>query len=181
MERDRDERKDDFFTKNVSRPSNPPDELAKRVSKKSLFGRIFAPLFFESSESDRFFTYLHDSNSIFRVGGIKIRMGFGAHGTSKGCHKFSFEDEFKVLGCAMNREGKKCDAGEERMQSANKAMKKIKGWETKTMLRLFRFQRHGCLAIMDHAKWPGRYDTNGLNLSTQNNCRKCVSCHGMGL
>ena len=33
-------------------------------------GRIIPPFFFESSESDRFFNYLHDSNSIFRVGRI---------------------------------------------------------------------------------------------------------------
>ena len=42
-------------------------------------------------------------------------------GTSKGCYKFPFEDEFRISGCAMNRQGKKCDALEERMQSANKA------------------------------------------------------------
>ena len=30
----RDERKDVFFMKNVSGPSNPPDELAQNVSKK---------------------------------------------------------------------------------------------------------------------------------------------------
>ena len=34
-------------------------------------------------------------------------------GTSKGCYKFSFAEEFK--------QGKTCDAVEERMQSANKA------------------------------------------------------------
>ena len=42
-------------------------------------------------------------------------------GTSTGCCKFPFEDTFKILGCAMNRQGKTCDAVEERMQSANKA------------------------------------------------------------
>ena len=34
-------------------------------------GRFISPFFFESSESDRFFNYLHDSNSIFRAGGMK--------------------------------------------------------------------------------------------------------------
>ena len=103
-------------------------------------------------------------------------------GTPTGCYKFSFEDKFKILGCALNRHGKTYDAVEERMQSANKAfwkgifankmfhgrlsvkgwwttstqslrlgvktgrgpiqtMEKIKGWETKTMMRLFRFKR----------------------------------------
>ena len=43
-----------FFVKNVSEPSNPPDELAQNVSKKIPFGRIVPPFFLESSESDRF-------------------------------------------------------------------------------------------------------------------------------
>ena len=42
-------------------------------------------------------------------------------GTSKGCYDFLFEDEFRTLGCAMNRQGRTCDAAGERMQSANKA------------------------------------------------------------
>ena len=62
-----DERKKNFFKKNVSRPSNPPGELAQNVSKKNPFGRIIPPFFFGSSESDRVFNYLHDSNSIFRA------------------------------------------------------------------------------------------------------------------
>ena len=41
--------------------------------------------------------------------------------------------------------------------------------------------KRGCCAIMDHAKWPKRYDTNILTFSTRNNCRKCVACHGIGL
>ena len=63
----RDERKNDCFLKNVSESSNPSDELVQNVSKKITFGRIIPPCFFESSESDRFFNYLHDSNSIFRA------------------------------------------------------------------------------------------------------------------
>ena len=54
-----------FFEKCL-RTSNPPDELAQNVSTKFPFGRIIPPLFFKSSDSD----YLHDSNSIFRVGRI---------------------------------------------------------------------------------------------------------------
>ena len=97
----------------------------------------------------------------------------------------SYEVKFKILGSAMNLQGKSHDAIEERMQSANKAfwkdiliykskdvpwkvkcqrlvdhvyvaftyrsenwswtmqtLDRIKGWETKTMLRLFRFKRH---------------------------------------
>ena len=48
-----------FFSKNVSRPSNPPDELAQNVSKKIPFGRIITPFFCKSSESDRFFSFIY--------------------------------------------------------------------------------------------------------------------------
>ena len=44
MKRDKDEREDerkDDFKKNVSRPSNPPDELAQHVSKKILSDESF--------------------------------------------------------------------------------------------------------------------------------------------
>ena len=104
--------------------------------------------------------------------------------TSRACYKFLFQDEFRILGCALNRQGKTCDDVEERMQSADKAfwkyikickskdvpwrikmstcggqrvcrfllwkrklvvdtadIGKIKGWETKTITRLFRLQK----------------------------------------
>ena len=35
MKRDKDEREEDYFVKNVSEPSHPPDELAQNVSNKS--------------------------------------------------------------------------------------------------------------------------------------------------
>ena len=58
-----------FFEKNVSEPSNPPDELAQNFSKKkNPFRTNYSSIFFESSESDRVFNYLHDSNSILRAG-----------------------------------------------------------------------------------------------------------------
>ena len=41
--------------------------------------------------------------------------------TPTGCHKFPFEEKFRILGYAMNRQGKSDDAIGERMQSANKA------------------------------------------------------------
>ena len=40
--------------------------------------------------------------------------------TTTGYHKYSFEEKFKILEYAMNRQGKSHDAIEERMQSANK-------------------------------------------------------------
>ena len=39
--------------------------------------------------------------------------------TTAECHKFPFEEKLKILGCALNRQGKSHDAIEERMQSAN--------------------------------------------------------------
>ena len=56
-----------FFMKNVSEPFNPPDELAQKCFEKIPSDPFF---FFENSESDRLFNFLHDSNSIFRAGGI---------------------------------------------------------------------------------------------------------------
>ena len=37
----RNERQDDFFQTNVSRPSNPPDEIAKMFRKKSPSDELF--------------------------------------------------------------------------------------------------------------------------------------------
>ena len=53
-------------------PQTRQMKLAQNVSKKKKnpFGRIIPPFFFESSESDRVFNYLFDSNSIFRARGL---------------------------------------------------------------------------------------------------------------
>ena len=64
---ERDERKDDFFKKMFQDPHTRQMNQPKCFEKIRL-GRIIAPFFFEGSESDRFFNYLHDSNSIFRAG-----------------------------------------------------------------------------------------------------------------
>ena len=45
MKRDEDERKENFFVKNVSEPSNPPDELAQNVSKKDPFRTNYSSIF----------------------------------------------------------------------------------------------------------------------------------------
>ena len=114
---------------------------------------------------------------------LEERIDVSIH-TTTGCHKFPFEEKFRILGSAMNRQEKSDDAIEERVQSANKAfwkdvliykrkdvpwkvkcrrlvdhvyavfafgsenwpwtvltVDKIKRWETKTMLRPFRFKR----------------------------------------
>ena len=62
-----------FFLKkkNVSRPSNPPDELAQNVSKKNPFRTNYSSIFSAKVQNLAvFFIYLHDSNSIFRAAGI---------------------------------------------------------------------------------------------------------------
>ena len=64
--------------KNVSRPSNPPDELAQHVSKKNPFRRIIPPFFSAKVQNLAvFFIYLHDSNSIFWAQEIKSEGFFG--------------------------------------------------------------------------------------------------------
>ena len=68
-----DEREDEgcfFFSKNVSEPSNPSDELALNVSKKTFSDELFL-LFSSKVQNLTFFQlFLHDSNSIFRAAGI---------------------------------------------------------------------------------------------------------------
>ena len=57
-----------FQKKSFRTPQTRQNEIAQ---KKLPVGRIIPPFFSESSESDRVFNYLHDSNSIFRAAGIK--------------------------------------------------------------------------------------------------------------
>ena len=57
--------------KNVSRPSNPPDELAQNVSKKNPRWTNYSSIFLQKLRIWPFFNYLHDSNSIFWAQGIK--------------------------------------------------------------------------------------------------------------
>ena len=45
--------------------------------KKNPLDELFLHFSFESSESDRFFNYLHDSNSIFRARGINSEWVIG--------------------------------------------------------------------------------------------------------
>ena len=67
-------------------------------------------------------------------------------GTSKGCYKFPFEEDFRILGRVMNRQGETCDAVEERMQSANKAFwKDIMMFKSKDVP-----SRVKCQRLVDH-------------------------------
>ena len=66
-----------FFQKNVSRPLNPPDELAQHVSKKNPFRTNYSSIFLRKFRIWPFFNYLHDSNSIFGAAGINSEGVFG--------------------------------------------------------------------------------------------------------
>ena len=66
MKRERDETRCIFSKKkNVSRPSNPPDELAQNVSKKKSPSDELFLHFSAKVQNLAVFYYLHDSNSIF--------------------------------------------------------------------------------------------------------------------
>ena len=67
----RNERKDFFSKKMVRDPQTRQMNWPKMFRKKSLSDELFLHFFCKSSESDRAFNELHDSNSIFPVGGIK--------------------------------------------------------------------------------------------------------------
>ena len=61
-------RGDFFFLKNVSEPSNPPDDLAQNVSRKNPRRTDYSSIFPSKVQCpDRVVNYLHDSNSIFRA------------------------------------------------------------------------------------------------------------------
>ena len=63
--------KKQFFPKKCLRTLKPARSMSPKCFEKKIpVGRIIPPFFFESSESDRVFNYLHDSNSIFRAAGI---------------------------------------------------------------------------------------------------------------
>ena len=62
-----------MFQDPQTRQMNEPKMFRKK--KKNPFRQIIPPFFCKSAESDRFFNYLHDSNSISRAQGI-ISEGF---------------------------------------------------------------------------------------------------------
>ena len=82
--------------KNVSRPSNPPDELAQHVSKKPFSDELFLLFCFESSEYHRLFNCLHDSNSIFSGRENEFRDIFRARGTLEGLARMASDDAQEV-------------------------------------------------------------------------------------
>ena len=66
----KEERKDKIcFSKKMFEDPQTRQMKKPKMFRKIFFGRIIPPFFFESSESDRVFNYLHDSNSIFRARG----------------------------------------------------------------------------------------------------------------
>ena len=59
MKRDKDERKSFFFLKNVSGPSNPPDELAQNVSKKNPFRTNYSSIFSAKVQNLAVFSFIY--------------------------------------------------------------------------------------------------------------------------
>ena len=61
-------------------------------------------------------------------------------------YRFPLYETFKILGCAMNRQGRSLDAVEERMQSANKVF----GWDILVCRRRDVPLRIKCRRLVDH-------------------------------
>ena len=78
MERDRDEKKDDFFEKNVSELSNPPDELAQNVSKKNPFRTNYSSIFPSKVQNLTVFSIIYTIRIRFFGPGELIQNGFSA-------------------------------------------------------------------------------------------------------
>ena len=89
-------------------------------------------------------------------------------GTTSGFHTFSFEDTFKMLSCALCRQGKTNDAVEERMQSANKTFwKDILIYKSKDIPWKIKCQRlvdHVCAVFAFGVKyWSWTIHNDGQN------------------
>ena len=80
--REREKREENEREKNFSKKCFKTLKPARLISpqcfeKKSPSDELFLHFSFESSESDRVFNYIHDSNSIFRVRGINSEWIYG--------------------------------------------------------------------------------------------------------
>ena len=62
--------------------------------------------------------------------------------TKSGCHRFSFEEKFKILGCAMIRQGKAHDAREEIIQLFWKDILKYKSKDNPWKIKCRRLVNH---------------------------------------
>ena len=81
---DEEERRNYDFSLKCLRTPKSARWISPTCFEKITFGRIIPP-FFESSESDRFFKHLHDSNSIFRAGWINSENIMGCIVMEKRC------------------------------------------------------------------------------------------------
>ena len=110
-EREREERweKRFFFLKNVSEPSNPPDELAQNVSKKIPFGRIFPRFFLRKFKIWQCFSIIYmiriqffGLGELFQKGfraaqySKKLKFGYHRYGEARS-HRFEWEQRINVL------------------------------------------------------------------------------------
>ena len=87
-------------------------------------------------------------------------------GTTSGCYKFSFEEEFKILGYAMNRQGKSHDDIEERLHSASKTFWKAiliyKSEDVPWKVKCQRLDDHVC-AVFTYGSENWSWTTNTLD------------------
>ena len=73
----RSKRRDDFFLEeNVSRPSNPPDELAPHVSKKNPFRTNYSSIFSAKVQNLAVFSFIYMIRIRFFGPGELIQNGF---------------------------------------------------------------------------------------------------------
>ena len=59
MKREREMKRGEFEQKNVSRPSNPPDELAQNVSKKNPFRTNYSSIFSAKVQNLAVFSFIY--------------------------------------------------------------------------------------------------------------------------
>ena len=68
---------------------------SKCFAQKPLSDELFLECFFESSEPDRVFIYLHDSNSIFRAAGIVSEGVLGRHGITEAATRNAWRERLE--------------------------------------------------------------------------------------
>ena len=112
--------------------------------------------------------------------------------TSSGCHKFPFEEKFKILGCAMNWQGKSHHVyavfafwGRELVVDCTdpRQDQRMGNQNNVTSISFQKTKRRGMgrLSCKDMQNGQKDMDSDGLTLCVRSNCRKHVACHGMEL
>ena len=111
-----------IFKKMFQDPQTRQMNQPKMFRKKIPVGRIIPPFFFGRSESDHFCNYLHDSNSIFRAGGINsewVRARTVLCGNGEQVQKRSrWHDSLRVAQGAQIRKGTAVFCGEDSLHDS---------------------------------------------------------------